>query len=130
MSGFSLKVLADMNQKSPFYLSKRVHSTWLFKLVSQLFPLSFQIIMKFIVPKKRDLTLVLFAVEVRNCIVGFDIFFIHLILILRLVLPPISTEGVAEESADIEKLANLCRDQMLAALKEITPARQIKNKTQ
>ncbi|KAI9484157.1 MAG: hypothetical protein EXX96DRAFT_166943 [Benjaminiella poitrasii] len=37
------------------------------------------------------------------------------------VLPPISTEGVKEESADIEKLANTCRDQMLVALKEITP---------
>ncbi|CEP10151.1 hypothetical protein [Parasitella parasitica] len=46
------------------------------------------------------------------------------------VLPPISTQGVVEESADIEKLANLCRDQMLAALKEITPARQVKNKAQ
>lgn len=47
-----------------------------------------------------------------------------------LVLPPISTESVAEDSADIEKLANECRDQMLATLKEITPARQIKNKSQ
>lgn len=46
------------------------------------------------------------------------------------VLPPISTEGVAEDSADIEKLANKCRDEMLATLKEITPARQIKNKSQ
>ncbi|KAI8988319.1 hypothetical protein BDF20DRAFT_814337 [Mycotypha africana] len=38
------------------------------------------------------------------------------------VLPPISTEGVAEDSAEIEKLTNKCRDQMLEALQEITPA--------
>ncbi|KAI7903601.1 uncharacterized protein BX663DRAFT_507047 [Cokeromyces recurvatus] len=37
------------------------------------------------------------------------------------VLPPISTENIKEESADVEKLANKCREQMLVALKEITP---------
>lgn len=42
------------------------------------------------------------------------------------VLPPISTENVNESSADVEKLANECRDQMLAALKEITPAKDKK----
>ncbi|KAI8389488.1 hypothetical protein BD560DRAFT_430443 [Blakeslea trispora] len=42
------------------------------------------------------------------------------------VLPPISTEGVQEASADIEKLATECREQMLTALKEIT----IKDKSQ
>ncbi|KAI8353619.1 hypothetical protein EDC96DRAFT_484769 [Choanephora cucurbitarum] len=42
------------------------------------------------------------------------------------VLPAISTEGVEETSADIEKLATECREQMLTALKEIT----IKDKSQ
>jgi lysophosphatidate acyltransferase len=44
------------------------------------------------------------------------------------VLPAISTENVKEESADIEKLANECRDKMLIALKEITPAHTNTNK--
>lgn len=68
--------------------------------------------------------------KLSSILIYIYFFFIHLILIFCLVLPPISTEGVAEESADIEKLANMCRDQMLATLKEITPPRQIKNKTQ
>lgn len=43
-----------------------------------------------------------------------------------LVLPPIPTEGIKEESADIDKLTTLCRDRMLTALQEITPARNKK----
>ncbi|KAI8879098.1 1-acylglycerol-3-phosphate O [Backusella circina FSU 941] len=42
------------------------------------------------------------------------------------VLPPISTKDIKEDSADIEKLANHCRDQMLVALKEITYPRAAK----
>ncbi|CAO3615869.1 unnamed protein product [Mucor hiemalis] len=42
------------------------------------------------------------------------------------VLPPISTENVSESSADVEKLANECREKMLVALKEITPVPQQK----
>lgn len=37
------------------------------------------------------------------------------------VLPPISTTDILEESAEVQKLADNCRDQMLIALKEITP---------
>lgn len=78
--------------------------------------------------------LVLFVAEVVYK-QGYDLESSHLFtwcffFFYLLVLPPISTEGVAEDSADIEKLANKCRDQMLATLKEITPARQIKNKSQ
>lgn len=42
------------------------------------------------------------------------------------VLPPISTTDVVEESAEVQKLVDNCRDQMLAALKEITPPRNKK----
>ncbi|KAI9262058.1 hypothetical protein BY458DRAFT_439162 [Sporodiniella umbellata] len=38
------------------------------------------------------------------------------------VLPPISTENIKEESADIEELATECRRQMLEVLQEITPS--------
>ncbi|CAO3640662.1 unnamed protein product [Cunninghamella blakesleeana] len=37
------------------------------------------------------------------------------------VLPPIPTDGITEESEAIDKLANDVRDQMLVALKEISP---------
>jgi lysophosphatidate acyltransferase len=47
--------------------------------------------------------------------------FINWFLTSFLVLPPIDTKDVKEESADVEKLANKCRDQMLEALKDITP---------
>jgi lysophosphatidate acyltransferase len=43
-----------------------------------------------------------------------------------LVLPPISTKDIKEGSADIEKLANDCRDLMVTALKEITYPRAAK----
>ncbi|GAA5804375.1 hypothetical protein HPULCUR_009863 [Helicostylum pulchrum] len=37
------------------------------------------------------------------------------------ILPPISTQFIKEESSDVQKFADDCREQMLAALKEITP---------
>lgn len=42
------------------------------------------------------------------------------------VLPPISTENVKEESADIEELATECRRQMLDVLKEISSSEALK----
>ncbi|CEI99928.1 hypothetical protein RMCBS344292_14003 [Rhizopus microsporus] len=44
------------------------------------------------------------------------------------ILPPISTDGIKQESADIEKLATECRRQMLEVLKEITPSETMKKK--
>lgn len=54
------------------------------------------------------------------------IFYTHYFYI---VLPPISTETIQEESAGIEKLATDCRQQMLDVLKDITPIETVK-KTQ
>jgi lysophosphatidate acyltransferase len=53
----------------------------------------------------------------KNIIYSIELRFIN----TSIVLPPISTENVLESSADVEKLANECREQMLVALKEITP---------
>jgi lysophosphatidate acyltransferase len=49
-----------------------------------------------------------------------------ILMLYILVLPPIPTKDIKEDSADIEKLANHCRDQMVAALKEITYPRAAK----
>lgn len=37
------------------------------------------------------------------------------------ILPPISTKDVLEESSQVQKLVDTCREQMLVALKEISP---------
>ncbi|KAI7888983.1 uncharacterized protein EV154DRAFT_424738 [Mucor mucedo] len=40
------------------------------------------------------------------------------------ILPPISTKDVLEESSEVQKLADSCREQMLIALKEISPQKK------